>query len=237
MLSEFNQLVINAVYREARPEINEHTMKLIVGFIACLLAGLTNYFASEPLKSISASYYEIGWSRDVFVGCLFAISAFLLSYNGKPPLPEQDINNRLDLLLLSQWFQKLLSKFAASFAIGIAIFPCKCGNHEEIIPNAHGVSALLMFLSLSIFCYIFYKRAKSKSHPDAKKRALIYAFCGTVIIFCILAIGIHNAVSGDEVISNSRITFWGELIALLAFGISWLTASQKLLIKKDRASS
>jgi len=233
MLPKIKQQIIDVIFEKSLPEINEHTMKLIVGLIAFLLAGLTNYFAEEPLQSISESYHAGGWSRDIFVGFLFAISAFLLSYNGKPPLRNQEILTPIDQLLLSQSFQKLLSKFAAFSAIGVAMFPCECGGHIEIIPNVHGLSAFFLFMILSIFCFVFYKRAIFKNHWQAKTRAYIYAICGVVIIACILIIGIHNFVSDKESISNSRLTFWGEFFALCAFGTSWFIASQKIFLKSD----
>ena len=65
-----------------RVEIDHHTIKLIIGGIAISLALLTSVFSETPLQSISASYHEDGWSRNIFVGFLFAISAFLFAYNG-----------------------------------------------------------------------------------------------------------------------------------------------------------
>ena len=61
--------------KPVRIEIDHHTMKLIVGVIAISLAWLTSIFSQTPLESISASYHADGWSRDIFVGFLFAISA------------------------------------------------------------------------------------------------------------------------------------------------------------------
>ncbi|MBL4710973.1 MAG: hypothetical protein JKX75_00455 [Gammaproteobacteria bacterium] len=66
-----------------RSEIDNHTMKFIVGVIALSLAYLTETFAVEPLDSISASYWDQGlWSGNIFVGFLFAIGAFMQTYNG-----------------------------------------------------------------------------------------------------------------------------------------------------------
>lgn len=234
------QLLINALVRQSKPEIDEHTMKLIVGLIAFTLPFLTNYFSAEPLKSISASYHADGWSRDIFVGFLFAIAAFLMSYNGKPPLPGQDVLGPLDQLLISQWSQKLLSRIAAFAAIGVAIFPCKCGCHDEIIPGAHAWATFFMFAILALFCFVFfrramfkYSRAADKKQSQARKRAVIYVICGVAIIACIASIGLHGWLSEDTCISDSRFVFRAEFTALLAFGVSWFTASQIILFKKD----
>ena len=138
-----------------RTEIDHHTMKLIVGLVAISLATLTSFFADTPIQSISASYYEEGWSRNIFVGFLFAISAFLLAYNGRSST------------------EMVLSKVAAVAAMGVAMFPCKCGDHLEIISHVHGISAGVMFAILAVFCYKFYQRAMGKGHMQAKWRAAI----------------------------------------------------------------
>ena len=157
-----------------RAEINHHTIKLIIGVIAISLATLTSLFSETPIQSISASYHEDGWARNIFVGFLFAIFAFLLAYNGKSPaeLP--------------------LSKVAAIAAIGVAMFPCKCGTYPEIIPYVHGISAAVMFVILAYFCAIFFLRASQKGHPQAKLRARIYAFCGVTIVASIFIIAIDH---------------------------------------------
>lgn len=160
------------------PEIDHRTIKLIVGLIALTLANLTSFFSQTLITSISASYYEGGWARDIFVGFLFAISAFLLAYNGQ---------SRREMLL---------SKVAACAALGVAMFPCKCGNHTEIIPNVHGVSAAVMFAILAFFCYIFFARARNKGHSEAKLRSYIYAVCGIAILAAIVTLAIDDFTNG-----------------------------------------
>ena len=204
-----------------KSEIDEHTGKLIVGVIATSLASLTSYFSVDPLESISASYYDKFWARDIFVGFLYAISAFLLAYNGRSKR------------------QMVLSKIAAFSAIGVAMFPCKCGTHEEIIANVHGLSALTMFLILAIFCYTFFKRAKTKQSKQAKVRAYIYAVCGITIIISILILGYDNLSNYSISSKITRLTFYGENAGLIAFGIAWLTASRMLPLltgKEERLS-
>ena len=63
-------------------EINHLTIKFVIGLIALSLAPLTSFFAKSSITSISASYYEGGWSQSILTGFLFAIAAFLLAYNG-----------------------------------------------------------------------------------------------------------------------------------------------------------
>jgi hypothetical protein len=206
-----------------RAEIDEHTAKLIVGVIAISLASLTSFFSGKPLQSISASYHEGGWSRDIFVGFLFAIFAFLVAYNGKSAT------------------QKVLSKIVAVAALGVAVFPCKCESNADVIPYAHGTFAAVMFIILAFFCYTFFQRARCKGHFHARIRAYIYAICGITIVASILIIAIDNLSGGIISSRINRLTFYGENAGLIAFGIAWLTASRTLPLitsndKDDRFS-
>ena len=193
-----------------RAEIDEHTAKLIVGLIAISLASLVSYFSKDPLQSISASYHAGGWSRDIFVGFLFAIFAFLVSYNGKSK-PE-----------------KVLSKIAAVAAVGVAVFPCKCESNVDVIPYLHGIFAAVMFMILASFCYIFFQRAWSKGFLQAKSRAYIYAICGITIAASILLLALDNWLGGAISAKIDRLTYYGETAGLIAFGVAWLTASRIL---------
>ncbi|XVJ71503.1 MAG: hypothetical protein HEQ39_19315 [Rhizobacter sp.] len=191
-------------------EIDHRTLKLIVGVIAMSLAGLTAAFADSRITSITASFHEGGWSQTVFIGFLFAIAAFLMAYNGLTK-PEM-----------------VLSKVASLAALGVAMFPCKCDTHEEIIPNIHGVSAAVMFLILAYFCYAFFRRAKVKGYSKAKLRASIYAVCGLLIVASIGVLA-FDGLTGNSISQEiPRLTFYGEATGLVAFGFSWLTASRVL---------
>ncbi len=202
-----------------RPEIDHRTIKLVVGVIAITLPLLTSFFAKTALTSISASYYEGGWSQSILIGFLFAIASFLLAYNGM---------SRAEMLA---------SKVASLAGLGIALFPCKCEEHIELVPYVHGISAAVMFLILTYFCYQFFRRARSKGHPQAKLRAAIYAVCAVVIFVSVVVLAIDHLWDGG--LGIPRLTFYGESAGLLAFGISWLTASRVLPVvtRKDERFS
>ena len=204
-----------------RSEIDDHTMKLIIGVIALSLASLTSFLSGGDIQSISASYYADDWARNIFVGFLFAISAFLLAYNGRSLI------------------QMVCSKIAAIAAIGVAMFPCNCGGYPEIIAGVHGGSAAVMFFVLAVFCFIFYQRARTKTSPQAKARAAIYALCGVVIALSIITL-LADHVSGGAIRAKiDRLTYFGEAAGLISFGVAWLTASRTLPIitgKEERIS-
>jgi hypothetical protein len=193
-----------------REEIDHRTIKLIVGVIALSLPLLTSAFAGTAIASISASYYEGGWSQSIFVGFLFAIAAFLLAYNGLTPR------------------EMVLSKVAAAAALGVALFPCECGSHPALVPYVHGLSAAVMFLILTFFCRAFYLRAMQKGYPQAKARAAIYTVCGIAIVLAIVALAVDHFSAGGISARITRFVFYGESVGLIAFGVSWLTASRTI---------
>jgi uncharacterized protein YacL len=194
-----------------RHEIDHRTIKLIVGAIALFLANLTSFLSGNTIESISAAYYADEWARNVLVGCLFAIAAFLLAYNGYSRTEGR------------------LSKVAAVAALGVAMFPCDCGRGNEIIPHLHGIAAAVMFVVLASFCYQFYRRAANKGHAEANRRAFIYAACGLIIAAVIVVLGADELTHGAlKPYLGERLTFYGERAGLMAFGVSWLTASRVL---------
>ena len=125
-------------------------------------------------------------------------------------------------------FDMLLSKAAAIAALGVAMFPCGCEDHEELIPYVHYLSAVVMFLILAYFSYEFYQRAKDKGHLRAKARAWIYLFCCIAIGLAIAILGVDGLSGGLLSHRFTRLTFYGETTGLVAFGISWLVASHVL---------
>ena len=191
-------------------EIDDHVLKLIVGLIALSLANLTAWFSHDVIGSISASYYEDGWARDFFIGFLFAISSFLFAYNGDGVT------------------EMILSKIAALAALGVALFPCRCGQPPNSTTYVHFTSATIMFIVLAGLCSIFYKRAQAKDHRQAKWRSYIYAACAITIILVIAVLGIDNFTGQHLGSKLPRLTFYGERAGLIAFGISWLVASRAI---------
>lgn len=202
----------------ARSEIDQLTLKLLVGLMALALGPLTVLLAGRSLDSISASYWTLGRSRDVFVGVVFAIAAFLASYNGQSRL------------------QMIVSKVAAAAAMGIALFPCSRDADfssgglvfPEPSPVVHGACAVVLFAILAFFCSVFYRHARAKGHREAHRRLAIYAACGLTMAAAILVLAIHHVFHPALTAGIPNLTFYGEWAALVAFGVSWLTASRTL---------
>jgi len=191
-------------------EIDDHVLKLTVGFVALSLATLTAALSPDPIGSISAAYYAGDWARNIFIGFLFAISSFLFAYNGDSAA------------------EMILSKIAAVAGLGVALFPCRCGQPPNIVTYIHFTSAAIMFAVLACLCVIFYRRARAKGHREAMWRSYIYALCAITIVLVIAVLGIDNFTGNHLGSKMPRLTFYGERAALIAFGISWLVASRAI---------
>lgn len=196
-----------------KQEIDSKTIKLLVGIIALSLACLTSILATPPaIHSISESYYHGDAARNVLVGFLFAIAALMFAYNGRSDV------------------EKYLSKVAAIAAICIAVFPCGClvGHKQQNVESVvHLTSAGIMFAILAVFCRIFYQHAVMIGHVEARRRAGIYVLSGLTIAGALLVAVLNHffPVIGQTI---PDVIFWCEAVALVAFGVSWLTASHVL---------
>jgi hypothetical protein len=193
-----------------RYEIDHRTLKLIVGLIALTLANITSFLSDRQITSISASYHHGDWARDIFVGFLFAIAAFLAAYNGLSR-PEM-----------------IMSRIASIAALGVALFPCGCDGKGTRPPVLHDVSAGILFIILAGFCWIFHRRAVAKPGEEAKRRSRIYIVSGIVIVGSILLIVADSLMDGVVRGKLPRLVYYCEKAALIAFGASWLTASKVL---------
>jgi hypothetical protein len=204
--------------RPTRVEIDHRTIKLLVGVIAIALPILVSWLAApDRLTSVSASYWAGDWPRSIFVGFLFAIAAFLAAYNGRSTS------------------EMIASKIAATASILIAMFPCGCDGNDEIIPGVHYFAAATMFSVLAFFCWRFLRRALDKGHMRARARALLYVLCGLAILVSIAALGLNAALNGQFSRIYATFVYWFEASGLVAFGLSWLTASHVLPMLNEPA--
>ena len=200
-------------------EIDHHTAKLIVGLIALSLAMFTDWLTpGVNISSISLSYHLTDNARNVFVGSLCVISAFLWSYNGY------------------SMFQAVLSKVAAVAVAAVAFFPCDCftGRFDDgvareatVAGGVHTASAILMFLILAIFCWLFYLRAREKDSKEAKLRGRIYRICAVAMVGA-MAVQLLDILGVDFSGITQRVTYYVEATGLMAFGVAWMTASRML---------
>jgi hypothetical protein len=225
-----------------------YTLRLMIGLMAFVLPPLVVIITAAITVSLSAAYHT--GARDVFVGFLFIIGAFLLAYNGRSPdLPPEKVGRfwkRLSLywngaIPFRIWTRKLeervVSFIAGLAAFCIALVPSSCPTCEENISSQiHFAAGAILFAAITYFCLVaFTGQVKHATEQEVKKkrRARIYRICGWGIVLVMLVTGVLNFTMSREWEKVWSPTFWAETIALMLFGFSWMTASKVFTFLAD----
>ncbi len=166
-------------------------------------------------SSISEYYYTD--MRDVFVGSLCAIAVFLMSYRGYDR--KDDIAGDL----------------ACVFAIGVALFPTtpavNTSSQAALTGTIHIICAFSFFLTLAYFSLVLFRKTDPDKTPSQRKmqRNRVYTVCGYTILASIAMIAILALIPSENPVMKLDPFFWLESLAVVAFGISWLTKGQAIL--------
>lgn len=191
-------------------------LRKAIGLIVILLPvvlsiGCFLIFNENNLKKSISAYYYTGMG-DVFVGTLCAVAMFMFYDTGY---------NALD-----DWAGNL----AGLFALGVAWFPPTESDPITCSGYVHATFAILLFLTLAAISFFLFPMIVEdyKSTIIKRKRKIIYKICGSAIVACLIAIGVYYCLLSHGKCSESTFEFWGESVALVAFGISWLTCGHAI---------
>ena len=198
-------------------------LQQIVGVLAIalpfvLFIGNWALTGNELESSISAYYHTPMGS--VFVGVLWALGVFFLSYNYKP-LPGFNLDNKLSTL-------------ATVAAVCVAVFPTTseasvASRSEQNIGIVHIISAGVLFTLLAIFALFLFPRTSGEMTPAKRRRNLVYRICGVVMAAAILSM-----FPSQKAPDSWHLFLWLETLCVLAFGVSWLIKGGFLGILADK---
>lgn len=205
-------------------------LRKAIGFLGVALPIMVSlgslFIFGTTLQGSLSGYYYTG-TRDWFVGSLWAIGFFLLSYRG---YEQKD---------------RITGRLAFAFAIGISLFPTTPDitppGTYDIIGILHLVFAGLFFGTLIYFALaLFVKTNKTKEQLEGTRKAkrnLIYRICGYTMIVCMALIIIYFLLPYETRLALRFLhpIFWLESISIWAFGFSWLTKGETIL--KDESES
>ena len=113
---------------------------------------------------------------------------------------------------------------------------CESCSYSQIASDLHWTFAALLFLTLSYFSlFLFTKTDPSKTPtPQKLQRNAVYKTCGCVMLGCLALIPPVKLIPGiAALVAPDDPVFWLEAIAIVAFGVSWLTKGEAIL--KDEA--
>lgn len=188
-------------------------LRRAVGAIALLLpfvlAGGHMLAAGARIEGSLSAYYWTGM-RDLLVGALCALAAFLFAYRG--PEPADDF----------------AAKFAAIAALGMALSPSRQDGSPGL---PHYVFEASFFAAQAVFALSLFRRTDPYFRPTRRKllRNKVYAACGLLMLASIALVGLLSVTWLGAALARYRPVFWLESAALLACGLAWLVKGEALL--------
>ena len=201
----------------------------IIGTALPFVLAIGNLLFLEHLgiqTSISAYYYT--HMRNVFVGSLCAIAVFLMSYHGY---------ERRD---------HIAGVVACAFGVGVALFPTTPkGEPLSAVGFFHLLFAASFFLTLAYFSLVLFTQTDSPGSETRRKlqRNRLYRVCGYTILAC-LALSVLGGLSrlvgllsDDSLVMKLDPLFWLESVAVVVFGVSWLTKGETILKDEPTVTS
>lgn len=206
-----DSLVISYLFLRKAVGILGIALPFVLAFGGMLLAGP----ALEP--SVSAYYYT--GMRNIFVGTLCAIAVFMLSYRGYERKDD------------------VAGDIACAFALGVAFLPTTPEGSrlhlQRLIGGIHLMAAAGLFLTLSYFSLCLFTKTGQTTQPTPKKlqRNKVYRICGYIMLTAIALMVLHGMLPAGvkESLRALHPVFWLESVAVVAFGMSWLTKGEALL--------
>lgn len=214
--------------------ISYNTLRKTVGWLGISLPAamlLGNYFFAHCYyvqDSISNYYYTA--TGNLLEGILCAVAMFLFAYKG-----YEKIDN-------------ISTSLAGLFALGVAMFPTNNNSSDSCailnLPfntarnHTHYIFAASFFITLALISFFLF--TKSNHHdinhatPEKRKRNMLYRVCGMVIFLSIVLIAVYDYFETGvfKSLEKYKPVFCLEWVALIAFGVSWLTKGE--LIWKDK---
>lgn len=206
---------------------NQDSLRIIIGLLGILLpvilwAGLL-YFGhhAKPLASISHYYYTR--VNSAFTSTLVLLSIALLIYKGGKPIDF--------------W----LSATAGTFALCVVFFPtsnlaAQCNDKDflysiayidpkDLYTTFHFISAGIFLFCLALISYFRFPKDDSSQEEPSRLDQFMYKASAIVmgIAMATILLGNFGTLLPREWFDypNSG-TFWGETVAVWAFGYSWL---------------
>lgn len=199
--------------QEAPMVLSALALRRAVGAIALLLpfvlAGGHMLAAGPRIESSLSAYYWTGM-RDLLVGALCVIAAFLFAYRG--PEPADDFT----------------AKFAAIAALGMALSP---GEQDGSLGLPHFVFEASFFAAQALFALSLFRRTDPYFRPTRRKllRNQVYAACGLLMLACMALAGVLAVTWLGDALGRFQPLFWLECTALLSCGVAWLVKGETIL--------
>jgi len=195
------------------------TMRKVIGILGValpvvLVIGTVINGDKNAVQDSISDYYHTGM-RDAFVGILCMVALFLFSYKGYVNDDET-----------YKFKDNIAGNLACIFALGVAFFP----TCDSLIGKVHLVSAGLFLFTLAYYSFFLFTKGESTT-KNKRRRKRVYRSCGVIIASSVILLLLYfwflkELIPGLEIIKP---VFTLEVIALIAFGTSWMIKGKFLL--------
>jgi hypothetical protein len=199
------------------------TLRIIVGILGItlpLILYLGGLIISGTGLQDSISKYYYTDMRNVFVGILFVIGSFLMTYRG------------YDII------DNIVSTIGGISVILAALFPATPGSAATVTGTLHTIFSALFFLALIYFALVLFPKTSPVIPPTPQKqlRNTVYKTCGWIMIICLVLLVIFSFLPSNikAALQPLHPEFWLEAIAVVAFGVCRLVKGGGIL--KDKSS-
>ena len=201
--------------------LSQQAHRRLIGILGLLLPLLLFIFAGlrhtvglpawTPLNSISAYYYT--GAVAIFVGVLFALALFLLTYPGYKGVIAD----------------RLLGLVGGTAGILVALFPTSAPDGlsaptwwSPYMRTVHYLSAVVLFVVFILFAIWLFRKSNIPRRGDRplekRRRDDICLASGIIMIASVLW-------AASSMVTHAPI-FIPESIAIIAFAVSWLTKGE-----------
>lgn len=239
LVSKVNKMLNVDFYNENSPWLTStKTLMKLVGVLGMLLPILIYLFLyissghTEVLESISHYFYTR--SNPIFIIIISLMAIFLMIYKNKAPIDFYlsfiaGFAALIVLLLPTSSIITSCDNFCNEYVMGYI-------ENDKTRIWTHYIAAAIFLGILNYMCFfLFTKSDKSKEFRTAQKnkRNKIYVFCGALMTLALVVImlGLLKVIPNDIYVNNN-LTFWMEILALEAFGFSWIVKGEFIL--KDK---
>lgn len=201
---------------------------LALGNILLRALGIQSALHGPVIEDSISSYYYTDL-RNIFVGSMCAIGVFLMSYRG---YDRRDVR---------------AGRFAFVCALGVAFFPTTplspalppATLDQKLIGGVHLTFAALLFLTLAYISLKLFTQTDPNKAPTRQKlqRNKVYRVSGYIMLACIALIVVAALPPINAMVKQLSPRFWLEAIAIVAFGVSWLTKGEAILKDQETPSA
>ncbi|WP_460974130.1 hypothetical protein [Spirosoma migulaei] len=217
---------------------NQNTLRKLVGILGMILPALcyillqidSNF--SPVLPSISHYYFTR--SCGIFLICVSSLSIFLLIYKGQEPVDFYvsflaGISAFCVLLFPTDNLLDLLNGKYSSVTVTIL-------KTSDFRPKFHYFSAAIFLSCLAFMSFFLFTRSNlpPSKRPKAKiRRNRIYRVCAVIMVVAlsIIFLGFLQVIP-DKYYNDHCLTFWMEVLAVEAFGFSWMVKGNSFFTDK-----